>query len=102
MARVRHVCRHCGINNSEKPHGLCRACFQDWSDAQEILMHGINLPDEMQHKLRIQAAAAGWQLFMADNDLRWRALGKPFVLETAAENAGRIVLAAAKLLHRNV
>jgi hypothetical protein len=100
MARVRHVCKRCGIANSDKPHGLCAACFRDWSDARDVVLRGRAVPDDVEGKLKIQAATAGWQLFMADSDLRWRALGKPFILEAAAENAGQIVLAAAKLLHR--
>jgi hypothetical protein len=73
----------------------------DWCAARDVEAHGVPVPDNMHNRLKIQEAAAGWQLFLVDNDLRWRALGKPFIHETAAGNAGQIVLAAPKLLRRN-
>jgi hypothetical protein len=99
MARVRRRCRNCGINNSDKPHRLCAACYRDWSDARDVVLRGRAVPDDVEGMLRIQEAGRGFQLFMVAPDLRWRALGRPFTQETAAENAGAIVLAAMRLVH---
>jgi|SRR6516165_8159080 hypothetical protein len=99
MARKPRPCKNCRIYNTSKAHGFCPACFLDWTTAREIERRGINTPDEMLHKLMIQQLGAdSWQLLMADNALRWRPLGKPFLMENACENAGQIVLAAAKVL----
>jgi hypothetical protein len=97
-ANASRPCKNCGIYNSTKPHGLCPACFLDWTTAREIERTGLPVPDDLRAKLMIQELGAGWQLLMADNALRWRPIGKPFAQESAAENAGRIVVAAAKLL----
>jgi hypothetical protein len=98
MARGCRPCKHCRINYTSKSHRLCRGCYADWHDAQVIAAHGIPVPDDFEHKLKIEAAAAGWRLLMADHTLRWRALGT-FADQPACEIAGRAVLAAMRLVH---
>jgi hypothetical protein len=79
------------------PHGLCAACWLDLRTARDFARRGAPVPDDVRGTLKIQEATLGFQLLMADSDLHWQALGKPFMQEAAAENAGRAVLAALKI-----
>jgi hypothetical protein len=99
MARGYRLCKNCGVCYTNKPHALCPGCFRDWADARDVVLRGRAVPDDVTGMLRIQEAGRGFQLFMVAPDLRWRALGRPFTQETAAENAGAIVLAAMRLVH---
>jgi hypothetical protein len=78
---------------------LCRHCYDECQAERYVKAGGIPTPDDLCGQLKIQQAAEGWQLFLVDGNLDWRPIGAPFAHETAAENAGQAVLAAARLLH---
>jgi hypothetical protein len=87
-------CKNCRAR-ATRPRGLCVDCWQAARDAET---NGRPIPDDLLNDgLMIQQAAKGWQLFLVQNQ-HWRPIGRPFATEPAAENAGQIVLAAAKIL----